>query len=397
MLVKTDSKTFLRDTACAALALVLGFLLLARGGFGYHFLDRSGWKTEESGICRYLDRSGNALLGWHEIEGSTYYFSPEQEGAMVTGWLEDGSGRYYFDDLGVMQTGWQELPEGQYFFSEEGLMQIGWMETPQGCCYLTETGAITGGWVDAEDGRYYITEDGALYTGWLELDGRRYYFSETGVLHTGWLEVDGNRYFCKEDGAAAVGQLEVDGETHHFASDGKLFLLVNRWNPVPADYEPNLVPFGTFQVDASCLEDLTAMVEACQAAGFPCTLTSAYRGVDYQTTLFQTKVNKLMAAGYTRAAAEAETARSIAIPGTSEHHLGLAVDIKNGYNTYGWLAQNSWKYGFHLRYPDGTTALTGIYYEPWHYRYVGKDLAKELYDLGICMEAYVAQLTESSK
>ena len=100
-----------------------------------------------------------------------------------------------------------------------------------------------------------------------------------------------------------------------------------------------------------------------------------------------------MAAGYTRASAEAETGRSIAVPGTSEHQLGLAVDLKNTYSTYNWLAANSWKYGFIVRYPDGDTALTGIYYEPWHFRYVGKELAAELFELDMCLEAYMEMLT----
>ena len=103
-----------------------------------------------------------------------------------------------------------------------------------------------------------------------------------------------------------------------------------------------------------------------------------------------------MDAGYSRSEAEAETARSIAIPGTSEHQLGLAVDLKNTFSTYAWLAENSWKYGFILSYPDGTTALTGIYYEPWHFRYVGKELAAELFELDLCLEAYMNMLTEQA-
>lgn len=213
---------------------------------------------------------------------------------------------------------------------------------------LSETGAVTRGWVDAEDGRYYINEDGRLHTGWLDEDDHRYYLTETGVAHTGWLEWDGDRYYCKEDGEIAVGRMEIEGTTHHFASTDKQFLLVNRWNPVPAEYEPELVLYDGFQVDVSCLADLNDMAAACRADGYPFELTSAYQGVSYQTDLLQKKVNKLTAVGYTRAAAEAETGRSIAVPGTSEHHLGLAVDIKSGYNTYGWLAKNSWKYGFHF-------------------------------------------------
>ena len=196
----------------------------------------------------------------------------------------------------------------------------------------------------------------------------------------------------------AKGKVVIDGTARYFTSTGKYFVLVNRWNPVPEDYTSELVwTEDGYQVDASCLEALNDMRAACRAAGYSCQLTSAYRGYNYQNTLFQRKVNNLMAAGYTRAAAEAETARSIAIPGTSEHQLGLAVDLKNTYSTYAWLSEHSWEYGFILRYPDGTTALTGIYYEPWHFRYVGKELAAELYALDLCVEAYMDMLTEQAQ
>ena len=75
----------------------------------------------------------------------------------------------------------------------------------------------------------------------------------------------------------------------------------------------------------------------------------------------------------------------------------LAVDLKNTYSTYNWLAENSWKYGFIARYPNGDTALTGIYYEPWHFRYVGKELAAELFELDICLEAYMEILTTAAE
>jgi len=402
--------------ALAAAALVIAVIVMARVCFGYDVFDRSGWRSAEDGTYRYLDYYGDPVLGWKEIDGNTYYFSPEQDGVMATGWLDTAegrfflresglktigwaeleNGRYYFDENGVMATDWLDTAEGRYYLNEDGVMQTGWLDTPEGRCYLSETGAVTAGWVDAEDGRYYIDDGGSVYTGWLEVDGRTYYLNEDGTMHTGWLEMEGDRYYFKEDGAMAVGRVEIDGSARYFTSSGKYFVLVNRWSPVPEDYELDLVWYDGFQVDSSCLADLADMVAACRADGYACNITSAYRGVNYQTTLFERKVNKLMAAGYTRAAAEAETGRSIAVPGTSEHHLGLAVDIKNGYSTYGWLAKNSWKYGFNFRYPEGTTSLTGIYYEPWHYRYVGKELAAELYELDLCLEAYMNQLTEQA-
>ena len=96
----------------------------------------------------------------------------------------------------------------------------------------------------------------------------------------------------------------------------------------------------------------------------------------------------------------------MAVPGTSEHQLGLALDIVDNKNWYLdesqakmptqiWLMENSWRYGWILRYPGEKSHLTGIIYEPWHYRYVGKTVAKEIHELGICLEEYLDMLTVS--
>jgi len=87
----------------------------------------------------------------------------------------------------------------------------------------------------------------------------------------------------------------------------------------------------------------------------------------------------------------------VAIPGTCEHELGLAVDINadkeqsSNEEVYNWLAENAWRYGFILRYLKGKEDITGIDYEPWHYRYVGKEVAKEIYEEGITLEEYVGK------
>ena len=80
----------------------------------------------------------------------------------------------------------------------------------------------------------------------------------------------------------------------------------------------------------------------------------------------------------------------VAEPGTSEHQLGLAVDINGAtYDIYFWLQENSYKYGFIFRYPGNKTDLTGVAEEVWHYRYVGKEAAKIIYENGICLEEYM--------
>lgn len=87
----------------------------------------------------------------------------------------------------------------------------------------------------------------------------------------------------------------------------------------------------------------------------------------------------------------------VAAPGTSEHQLGIAVDINadktksTNDEVYTWLAEHAWEYGFILRYPKDKENVTGTGYEPWHYRYVGKEAAKEIWQEGCCLEEYVPQ------
>ena len=94
----------------------------------------------------------------------------------------------------------------------------------------------------------------------------------------------------------------------------------------------------------------------------------------------------------------------VAVPGTSEHELDLAFDlVDDSYRNLDdaqeetpvqkWLMENSWEYGFILRYPNSKSDVTGIIYEPWHYRYVGKHIAKEIYNSGLCLEEYLDSLT----
>ncbi len=414
-------------------AIVIG---IPRFGFGCDVFDRSGWSAAEDGKLRYLNMQGEPLLGWTTIDGVTYYLDPDQNGAVYTGWIEteqglcfldergvrasgwintesgrsylneDGilqngwveldGGRYYLGENGIPCIGWQELDGERYYFGADGIMQTGWLELEEGCYYLSESGTMVTGWAEVDGSLYYLDETGVQHFGWLELGGKKYFLTESGTAHIGWMEVGEDRYYFHEDGVMAIGRVEIDGVARHFTSTGKYFVLVNPWNPVPDDYEWNLVDYEGFQVEEGCLEALKAMIAACNAAGHSCKVNSAYRSYDRQVFLFERKVTKLMGQGYSRTAAEKETALSIAVPGTSEHQLGLAVDMKSSNGTYAWLAEHSWEYGFTLRYPYGKTNVTGIYYEPWHFRYVGLELAKELYDLGLCVEEYMDLLTEQA-
>ena len=177
-------------------------------------------------------------------------------------------------------------------------------------------------------------------------------------------------------------------------------LLVNPWHTVPEGYEIKLATLSNgLQVDERIYDDLDDMLSDCREAGLNPIVCSAYRTEATQTRLYRNKVARVRASGVPEDRVEAEAARWVAKPGTSEHQTGLALDIvAAGYQILDeeqedtaeqkWLMENSWKYGFILRYPSEKSAVTGIGYEPWHYRYVGKAAAAEIYRTGVCLEEY---------
>ena len=127
---------------------------------------------------------------------------------------------------------------------------------------------------------------------------------------------------------------------------------------------------------------------------------STYRSYSYQEGNFQRKVNKLISKGYSKTDAYNTAATIVAIPGTSEHQLGLAIDVYlwslykrdgelnesfEGTKEYKWLQEHAWEYGFILSYPKDKIKDTGIIYEPWHYRYVGVENAKAIRDSGMLL------------
>ena len=182
-------------------------------------------------------------------------------------------------------------------------------------------------------------------------------------------------------------------------------LLVNPWNDLPEDYAMELAVLSNgLKVDTRIYEDLEAMLSACRAAGLRPVVCSAYRTEATQVRLYNNKIARLRAAGWTGDALLTEAARWVAVPGTSEHQTGLALDIVSaGYQLLDdaqadtaeqqWLMEHCWEYGFILRFPADKTEITGIGYEPWHYRYVGREAAAAIHGSGLCLEEYLAALT----
>ena len=166
-------------------------------------------------------------------------------------------------------------------------------------------------------------------------------------------------------------------------------VLVNQANPLPEDHTVSMtqLPDG-HQVDKRCYSDLHAMLDACKAEGLAPALESAYRTREEQDARFDEEMNRLIEGGMNHAKAEQEVAKTVAAAGCSEHHLGLAVDIADR-DAQQWLQEHSWEYGFILRYPGDKTEQTGYAYDPAHYRYVGREAAKEMWETGLCLEEYI--------
>lgn len=182
-----------------------------------------------------------------------------------------------------------------------------------------------------------------------------------------------------------------------------LLILVNPWNEVPEGYGVQLDSVEGYLVDRRCARALTEMLADCRAAGYEPIICSAYRTQEYQEMLYRNKILRLLAEGVPNADAPDLAAQSVALPGTSEHQLGLALDlISETYTNLDqwqertevqqWLMTNCWRYGFILRYPNGTSDTTGIIYEPWHYRYVGAVTAKAVTQSGLVFEDYLKTL-----
>lgn len=179
-------------------------------------------------------------------------------------------------------------------------------------------------------------------------------------------------------------------------------ILVNEDYPLDASYEPESLTSvsETCQVDGRIYEDLQQMMEDGAAQGLSMYVTSAYRAYDRQVNIFNESMQERLNQGMTPLEAYKDTSIQVAMPGTSEHATGLAVDIisihydelderQGDTEEQKWLMEHCQDYGFILRYPSDKSDITGIIYEPWHYRYVGKEAAQEIMEQGITLEEYL--------
>ena len=415
--------------AGAALLLFIAVWAVLRFGFRFEIFAQKGWQ----GSC-YMDNMGRPLGGWQTIRGEKFYFDPAT-GQKVIGWKEIDGKRFGFDQNGKIRTGWLTDETGTYLLRSDGSVCTGWIDTdrgprcfdPQGVMLVglqrsgndlyhfdPQGGALTGwfehegkqycfdekgkaltGWQELPEGMCYFGADGAAAEGWTEIEGERYFF-EAGVPHTGWLDDGQDRYFFLADGTMAVGEVIIDDVSRFFTSKGKYVVVVNCWHAVPEDYTMELVDVEGHAFDISGAQALEEMLKACREAGYECYINNTYRSVYTQQRMYQKRIKELMDGGMNYYMADYVITQSLMIPGHSEHHLGLAVDLHGSDAMFEWLGEHCWEYGFILRYPEGKFDKTGVIHEPWHFRYVGTELSLELQGTGLCLEEYMEQLTMST-
>lgn len=176
-------------------------------------------------------------------------------------------------------------------------------------------------------------------------------------------------------------------------------ILVNKDYKIPSGYDPELTELSNGQkVDSRIYPQLQKMFDDARATGLELFVREGYRTTQEQQKIMDEKIEEYRAEGYSHSEAKELAEKYVAIPGTSEHQLGLSVDINADTSkcssdaVYAWLAENAYKYGFIKRYPSEKVEITGINNEPWHYRYVGTEAAAQMQESGLCLEEYIEQL-----
>ncbi len=193
-------------------------------------------------------------------------------------------------------------------------------------------------------------------------------------------------------------------EEYTFDKEDWCLILVNKQHPIPEDYEVKLETIkGNMKCDERILSDLIAMFQAAKEDGINLVVRSPYRDLSRQEYLFKRKIEYYIGKGMSYLEAYPLASQIVQVPAASEHQLGLALDITS--DTYSeleqgfadteagkWLAEHCCEYGFVLRYPLAKEEITGVTFEPWHFRYVGKEAATVMTKEGICLEEFINRL-----
>ena len=214
----------------------------------------------------------------------------------------------------------------------------------------------------------------------------------------------GFNYFIREN-SSKNNVLKTRAIEEKQIINDELLTLVNYKNKIPDDWKVDLVSLNDQQsIDQRAYQELKNMLNDAKKQGLNIIVCSSYRTYDKQKELFVNKVKEYLKEGYGYNEAQEAASMWVAKPNTSEHQLGLAVDLVSKKNQrlddsqertaeQQLLIKNCWRYGFILRYPSNKSDLTKVGYEPWHYRFVGKEHAKKITEQGVCLEEYLNNLS----
>ncbi len=177
-----------------------------------------------------------------------------------------------------------------------------------------------------------------------------------------------------------------------------ILVPINKKNSLPRDCVPNdlvtlpaSIAQGSQQLRTEAFAAIQELFAAAAADGYQLYVVSSYRSYDYQKILYD---------GYVRTIGQAQADRTSARPGHSEHQLGTTADVSSPGAGYGletfigtpeaaWVEANVWRFGFVVSYPEGTEEITGYTYEPWHIRYIGQELAREVHESGKTLHEFL--------
>lgn len=214
----------------------------------------------------------------------------------------------------------------------------------------------------------------------------------------GYMVIQTGSYILSQGGFPILSDINLfrkEADT----SLGWNLILVNDDYSIPGNYEVELTELSNGEkVDSRIYPQLQQMFDDARAAGLELFVREGYRTAQDQKDIMDERIQQYRDEGYSRSEAKKLAEEYVAEPGTSEHELGIAVDINADTSkcssdaVYTWLANNAYRYGFIKRYPEDKTEITGVNNEPWHYRYVGVDVAREMQEKELCLEEYIETL-----
>lgn len=228
--------------------------------------------------------------------------------------------------------------------------------------------------------------------------------SETGSMTVSVVEPEENssKTESKENNeSSVVSDIELEGTTGEFVqSDDRLLVVVNNEVDLPESFKANLTEEYDATIDKSMVDAWEQLYDAGSKEGHYFWITYSYRTVKEQNSYYNSNVKSLMESGLSKKQAQAKADVTVQKGGDSEYITGLSIGVNTANDAFGetsdykWLVENGPDYGFILRFPEGKEKITGMEYQPWRFRYVGKTHAKQMQKLNMCLEEYVQYLND---